>query len=120
MGDVGDAGPDSLSSMTHSSLIRQEANDIATQISLSLESSSQSISTHSLSNGLDTVPSLSSSFIDGAVFWGDHMQPPRQSPSFSKKLQDPMASTAYPPGCYSTPPNGFNHFITSLMIHYSI
>lgn len=68
--------------MTHSSLIRIEANQVAAQIQ-QLEASSQP---PSLSNDVDQQASLLSlSFIDGASNWGVESQ--RKSPSLSRKAQ---------------------------------
>lgn len=69
--------PNSSPSMTHSSLIRLEANQIAAHIQ-----SQDSLDGSSQCNDLEHFPSLTSSFIDGAASWTDTS---RKSPSLTRK-----------------------------------
>lgn len=69
--------PNSSPSMTHSSLIRLEANQIAAHIQ-----SQDSLDGSSQSNDLEHFPSLTSSFIDGAASWTDTS---KKSPSLTRK-----------------------------------
>ena len=71
--------PNSSPSMTHSSLIRLEANQIAAHIQ-----NQDSLDGLSQCNDLEHFPSLSSSFIDGAASWTDSS---RKSPSLPRKTQ---------------------------------
>lgn len=88
----------STPSMTHSSLIRLEANQVAAQIQ-----SQDSLDGSSQYNDLEHFPSLSSSFIDGAASWTDGS---RKSPSLSRKT--PTTTTQPDTNPRRTPVNGAN------------
>ena len=89
--------PNGSPSMTHSSLIRMEANQIAAQIQ-----SQDSLDGSSQYNDLEHFPSLTSSFIEGAASWTDTT---RKSPSLTRKVQQSSQTDS---NRGRTPVNGAN------------